>query len=605
MTHSTVAEVTERIIARSRQARGEYMDRMGAARDKGVARAHLGCSNFAHATAGMPEGVKATMTGNDAPNLGIVTAYNDMLSAHAPFERFPGLIKAAADEVGATAQVAGGVPAMCDGVTQGEPGMELSLFSRDVIALSASVALSHNCYDAAVFLGMCDKIAPGLVIAAAAFGHIPAVFLPAGPMPSGIGNDEKAQTRQKFAAGEITRAELLESEMKSYHAPGICTFYGTANPTQMLMEVMGLHLPGASFANPGQDIRDGLTKEGARRVLGLTAQGENYTPTCEILSERAFVNGVVGLHATGGSTNLAIHLIAMARAAGVILTWEDLSDLSKVTPLIAKVYPNGLRDVNHFYAAGGLQYIIGELLDSGLMQDEVRTVAGDGLSRYTQEPRIDNGEIVWREGAREGIDEGILRTVGNPFQPTGGLVQLSGNLGEAVIKASAVKPEHRIVEAPAKVFHSQEAVKAAYKAGDLYEDFICVLRFQGPQANGMPELHSLTPILGVLQGKGHKVALVTDGRMSGASGKIPSAIHLAPEAKAGGAIARIEDGDIIRLDAEAGTLSTTADLSARTPATADLSGNEAGMGRELFQMFRATVGPATEGASIFYTGGSA
>ena len=605
MTHSTVAEVTERIIARSRQARGEYMDRMGAARDKGVARAHLGCSNFAHATAGMPEGVKATMTGNDAPNLGIVTAYNDMLSAHAPFERFPGLIKAAADEVGATAQVAGGVPAMCDGVTQGEPGMELSLFSRDVIALSASVALSHNCYDAAVFLGMCDKIAPGLVIAAAAFGHIPAVFLPAGPMPSGIGNDEKAQTRQKFAAGEITRAELLESEMKSYHAPGICTFYGTANTNQMLMEVMGLHLPGASFANPGQDIRDGLTKEGARRVLGLTAQGENYTPTCEVLSERAFVNGIVGLHATGGSTNLAIHLIAMARAAGVILTWQDLSDLSKVTPLIAKVYPNGLRDVNHFYAAGGLQYIIGELLDSGLMQDEVRTVAGDGLSRYTQEPRIDNGEIVWREGAREGIDEGILRTVSNPFQPTGGLVQLGGNLGEAVIKASAVKPEHRIVEAPAKVFHSQEAVKAAYKAGDLYEDFICVLRFQGPQANGMPELHSLTPILGVLQGKGHKVALVTDGRMSGASGKIPSAIHLAPEAKAGGAIARIEDGDIIRLDAEAGTLSTTADLSARTPATADLSGNEAGMGRELFQMFRATVGPATEGASIFHTGGSA
>ena len=605
MTHSTVLEVTDRIVERSRQTRGDYLKRMKQVRDHGVARAHLGCSNFAHATAGMPEDVKATMTGNSAPNLGIVTAYNDMLSAHAPFERFPALIKKAADELGATAQVAGGVPAMCDGVTQGEPGMELSLFSRDVIALSASVALSHNCFDAAIFLGMCDKIVPGLVIAAAAFGHIPAIFLPAGPMPSGLPNDRKAETRQRFAAGEIGRGELLRAEMASYHSPGICTFYGTANTNQMLMEVMGLHLPGASFANPSQDIRDGLTMEGARRVLGLTAQGDDYTPTCEILSERAFVNGVVGLHATGGSTNLAIHLIAMARAAGIVLTWEDLSDLSKVTPLIAKVYPNGLRDVNHFYAAGGLQYVIGELLSAGLMQDEVRTVAGDGLSRYTQEPRFIDGKVVWQEGSREGIDEGILRRVGNPFQETGGLVQLSGNLGEAVMKASAVKPEHWVVEAPAKVFHSQEDVKAAFKAGDLYEDFVCVLRFQGPQANGMPELHSLTPILGVLQGKGHKVALVTDGRMSGASGKIPSAIHLAPEAKTGGAIARIRDGDIVRLDAEAGTLTTTADLNSREPAIADLSANEAGIGRELFQTFRATVGPATTGASVFFSGDTA
>lgn len=604
MTHQTVLDVTARIIERSCKTRGDYMERMGRARDHGVARAHLGCSNFAHATAGMPTEVKEAMSRNDVPNLGIVTAFNDMLSAHQPFERFPALIKQAADEVGATAQVAGGVPAMCDGVTQGEPGMELSLFSRDVIALSAGVALSHNCFDAAVFLGMCDKIAPGLVIAAATFGHIPAIFLPAGPMPSGLSNDKKAETRQRFAAGEIGRDELLKAEMESYHSPGICTFYGTANTNQMLMEVMGLHLPGASFANPGQDIRDGLTQEGAKQVLSLTAQGENYTPTCEILSERAFVNGVVGLHATGGSTNLAIHLVAMARAAGVILTWQDISDLSGVTPLIAKVYPNGLRDVNHFYAAGGLQYIIGELLSAGLMQDDVRTVAGDGLSRYTQEPKFMNGKIVWEEGARTGIDEGILRTVANPFQATGGLTQLTGNLGTAVIKSSAVKPEHRLIEAPAKVFHSQEAVKEAFKAGELYEDFICVLRFQGPQANGMPELHSLTPLLGVLQGKGHKVALVTDGRMSGASGKIPSAIHLSPEAKTGGPIACIQDGDVIRLDAEAGTLTTTADLSSRVPIVADLSENETGIGRELFQPFRASVGAAAEGASIFFGEGA-
>ena len=605
MTHPTVADVTQRIINRSARTRGLYMERIARARDHGVARAHLACSNFAHATAAMPAAVKATMAGNEAPNLGIVTSYNDMLSAHQPFARFPALIKRAAHEVGATAQVAGGVPAMCDGVTQGEPGMELSLFSRDVIALSASVALSHNCYDAAVFLGMCDKITPGLVIAAAAFGHIPAIFLPAGPMPSGLANDKKAETRQKFAAGEIGRDELLRSEMESYHSPGICTFYGTANTNQMLMEVMGLHLPGASFANPGQEIRDLLTAEGTRQVLKLTAQGDAYTPTAEILSERAFVNGVVGLHATGGSTNLAIHLIAMARAAGIVLTWEDISDLSKVTPLIAKVYPNGLRDVNHFYAAGGLQFIIGELLSDGLMQDEVRTVAGDGLHRYTQEPKIVDGAIAWQDGARETLDEGILRRLANPFQPTGGLTQLTGNLGSAVIKSSAVKPEHRIVEAPARIFHSQDAVKAAFKAGELDADFICVLRFQGPQANGMPELHSLTPILGILQERGRQVALVTDGRMSGASGKIPAAIHLTPEAKSGGPIARLRDGDIIRLDADAGTLTTSADLASRAPAVADLSDSETGMGRELFQPFRAMVGSAADGASIFFSEGGA
>ncbi len=598
--HPTVEAVTARIAARSAGSRSDYMERMRRARDKGVARAHLGCSNFAHAVAGMPRATQMDMATNAAPNIGIVTAYNDMLSAHAPFERFPRLIKAAAEEVGATAQVAGGVPAMCDGVTQGEPGMELSLFSRDVIAMSAAVALTHNCFDAAVFMGMCDKIAPGLVMAAATFGHIPCIFLPAGPMPSGLSNDKKAETRQRFAAGEIGRDELLKAEMASYHSPGICTFYGTANTNQMLMEVMGLHLPGASFANPGQDIRDGLTVAGAKRVLSLTAQGDDYTPTCEILSEKAFVNGIVGLHATGGSTNLAIHLVAMARAAGIIITWEDMSELSQVTPLIARVYPNGLRDVNHFYAAGGLQYLIGELLSTGHMQDDVRTVAGDGLSRYTQEPKVKGDALVWEDGAGESLDTDILRRVAEPFQPTGGLTLLSGNLGESVIKISAVKPERRLVEAPARVFDHQDAVQAAFKAGELTGDFICVLRFQGPQANGMPELHKLTPILGVLQDRGNRVALVTDGRMSGASGKIPAAIHLTPEAAVGGPIAKIRDGDRLRLDAEGGTLTVLEEgFEAREAATADLSANEYGLGRELFAPFRAAVGSASEGASVF------
>jgi len=599
-THPTVEAVTARVIERSAKTRTAYMERMRRAKDNGVARAHLGCSNFAHAVAGMPGPAKDALSRNDVPNIGIVTAYNDMLSAHAPFERFPALIKAAAEEAGGSAQVAGGVPAMCDGVTQGEPGMELSLFSRDVIALSAGVALTHNCFDAAIFLGMCDKIVPGLVMAAATFGHIPAVFLPAGPMPSGLSNDKKAETRQKFAAGEIGRDKLLAAEMASYHSPGICTFYGTANTNQMLMEVMGLHLPGASYANPSQDIRDSLTVAGTKRALDLTALSDSYTPTCEILSEKAFINGVVGLHATGGSTNLAIHLIAMARAAGVILTWEDMSDLSKVTPLIARVYPNGLRDVNHFYAAGGLQYIIGELLSTGHMQDDVRTIAGDGLTRYTQEPKLKDGGIVWEDGAGESLDDDILRRVDNPFQPTGGLTLLSGNVGDSVIKVSAVKPERRLIEAPARVFHDQESVQAAFKAGELDEDFICVLRFQGPQANGMPELHKLTPVLGVLQDRGRKVALVTDGRMSGASGKIPAAIHLTPEAAVGGPIAKIRDGDRMRLDTDAGTLTVLeGDFDTRQAVTADLSGNEYGLGRELFAPFRAAVGSASEGASIF------
>ncbi len=600
--NSVVEAVTARIESRSRETRAAYMDQMTRAREAGVARAHMGCSNLAHVAAAMPRGVKDRLSGNDAPNLGIITAFNDMLSAHQPFERFPGLIRQAADAAGGTAQVAGGVPAMCDGVTQGMVGMELSLFSRDAIAMAAAVGLSHNCYDAVAFLGMCDKIAPGLVIAAARFGHLPCIFLPAGPMQSGLGNDKKAQIRQQFAAGEIDRATLLRAEMAAYHAPGVCTFYGTANTNQMLLEVMGLHLPGASFANPGADIRDTLTKTGAQRVLALTATGDEYTPACEVLSVRAFVNGVVGLHATGGSTNLAIHLLAMARAAGVILTWDDLSDLSDVTPLIARIYPNGLRDVNHFYAAGGLQYLIRECLGAGLMHDDVRTVAGDGLWRYTHDPKAGpEGEIVWAEGAAESLDTDILRPVADPFQPTGGLMRLRGNLGQAVIKVSAVKPERHVIEAPARVFHDQDSVKAAFKAGELDGDVICVIRFQGPRANGMPELHALTPVLGVLQDRGHRVALVTDGRMSGASGKIPAAIHLSPEAVAGGPIARIRDGDMIRLDAGAGVLEVLAeDFDRRAPVSADLAANETGVGRELFAPFRAMVGPAETGASVFF-----
>jgi phosphogluconate dehydratase len=509
------------------------------------------------------------------------------------------MIRAAARAAGGSAQVAGGVPAMCDGVTQGQPGMELSLFSRDVLALAAGVALSHNVFDAAMFLGICDKIVPGLVIAAATFGHIPAVFVPAGPMPSGIPNDEKSKIRQQFAKGEIGRDELLKAEMASYHSPGTCTFYGTANTNQMLMEFMGLHLPGASFVNPNTPLRDALTRAAAKRALEITALGNEFTPVSEVLDERAFVNGMVGLHATGGSTNLVLHLVAMARAAGVLIDWEDMSDLSSVTPLMARVYPNGLADVNHFHAAGGLGYMIGELLQAGLLHEDVRTIAGDGLRRYTAEPKLDaHGEVPWEEGTRESLNTDVLRPASAPFQATGGLTLLRGDLGAAVIKTSAVKPERHIVEAPARIFHDQEDVKAAFHAGELNQDVICVVRFQGPTANGMPELHSLTPLLSILQDKGFNVALVTDGRMSGASGRVPAAIHVSPEAAKGGPIARLRDGDVIRLDATKGRLEVKADLSAREPATADLSANEHGIGRELFAAFRRNVSPAAEGAAV-------
>lgn len=596
--NARIAEVTDRIIARSADSRSTYLDRMRRAADQGPARAHLTCGNQAHAYAAMGQDQGSLAEGR-APNIGIVTAYNDMLSAHQPFERFPALIKDAARARGATAQVAGGVPAMCDGVTQGQPGMELSLFSRDVIALAAGVALSHNCFDAAMYLGVCDKIVPGLIIAAATFGHIPAVFVPAGPMTSGLPNDEKSRVRQQFATGEVGRDKLMEAEMASYHGPGTCTFYGTANSNQMLMEFMGLHLPGSSFVNPNTPLRDALTIAATERAIGITALGNDYRPAGEVLDEKAFVNGIVGLMATGGSTNLVLHLPAMARAAGIVLEPADFADISAVTPLMARVYPNGLADVNHFHAAGGLGYMIGELLDAGLLHEDAVTVAGDGLSRYRQEPKLQDDKVIWTDGAGTSLNEKILRPTSDPFQGTGGLAELTGNLGQGIMKVSAVAPERHVIEAPAAIFHEQGDVKKAFQAGQLNRDVIVVVRFQGPRANGMPELHSLTPVLSVLQDRGHKVALVTDGRMSGASGKVPSAIHVSPEALDGGLMARIQDGDLIRVDAVKGTLDVlTEGVADRAPVTPDLSANSHGIGRELFEVFRRSAGPATSGAGV-------
>ncbi|WP_300034980.1 phosphogluconate dehydratase [uncultured Roseobacter sp.] len=600
MLNDTIARVTDRIIARSEGPRGDYLKRMQAARTKGPARAHLSCSGQAHAYAGAGADQDA-LAHKSAGNLGIVTTYNDMLSAHQPFERYPELIRDAAREAGGTAQVAGGVPAMCDGVTQGEPGMELSLFSRDVIAMATAVAMSHNTFDAAVYLGVCDKIVPGLVIAAQTFGHVPTIFLPAGPMTSGLSNEEKSQVRQKFAAGEVGREELMKAEMGAYHGPGTCTFYGTANTNQMLMEFMGLHLPGTSFVTPNTGLRDALTKEGARRALAMSDLGNDYTPVCDVLDEKAFVNGIVGLNATGGSTNLLIHLVAMARAGGIILDWADFSEISEVTPLLARVYPNGLADVNHFHAAGGLGYMIHELLGAGLVHADTTTVAGGGLELYTQEPKLRDGKAVWEAGTTKSLNEKIVRPAADPFQATGGLKRLSGSLGNAVMKVSAVKPEHQIIEAPVRVFSDQEAVKAACRAQEITADTVVVVRFQGPKANGMPELHSLTPLLKNLQARGLNVALVTDGRMSGASGSVPAAIHVSPEALDGGAICKLQDGDIVRVDAVAGTLDIlTENVMDREPATADLSGNAFGLGRELFRNFRREVGTADTGACVFF-----
>ncbi|MER8951372.1 phosphogluconate dehydratase [Mesorhizobium sp. M0833] len=600
-----IEAITRRIRERSKPGREAYLGRIAEASNRTANRAVLSCGNLAHGFAVCSPSEKVALGGDRVPNLGIITSYNDMLSAHQPFETFPALIKDAAREAGGIAQVAGGVPAMCDGVTQGQPGMELSLFSRDVIAMAAAIGLSHNMFDAAVYLGVCDKIVPGLVIAALTFGHLPAVFIPAGPMTTGIPNDEKAKIRQLYAEGKAGRAELLEAESKSYHGPGTCTFYGTANSNQMLMEIMGLHTPGASFVNPGTPLRDALTREATKRALAITALGNAYTPVGRMIDERSIVNGIVGLHATGGSTNHTIHLIAMAAAAGIAITWQDISDISEAVPLLARVYPNGLADVNHFHAAGGLGFLIRELLDAGVLHEDVQTVWGEGLRPYAVEAKLGaDGGVVREASPRQSGDEKVLAPFKKAFQPSGGLKVLSGNLGHAVIKTSAVKPERRIIEAPAKVFDSQQGLNEAFKAGSLTGDFIAVIRFQGPKANGMPELHRLTTVLGILQDRGQHVALVTDGRMSGASGKVPAAIHVTPEAAEDGPIARIHDGDIIRLDAEAGTLEVlvpAGDFALRRPADSDLIGNEFGFGRELFAGFRQLVGRADHGASAFGT----
>ncbi|MBB4192964.1 phosphogluconate dehydratase [Rhizobium aethiopicum] len=602
--HARISAITDRIVERSKPTRERYLERLRAAASEGVQRSVLGCANLAHGFAICSPAEKDALAGDRIPNLGIITAYNDMLSAHQPFETYPGIIREAAAEAGGVAQVAGGVPAMCDGVTQGQPGMELSLFSRDLIAMAAGVGLSHNMFDAALFLGVCDKIVPGLVIAALSFGHLPSIFVPAGPMTTGLPNDEKSRVRQLFAEGKVGRAELLEAESKSYHGPGTCTFYGTANSNQMLMEIMGFHMPGSSFINPGTPLREALTREAAKRALAITALGNEFTPAGEMIDERSIVNGVVGLHATGGSTNHTLHLVAMARAAGIQLTWQDIAELSEIVPLLARVYPNGLADVNHFQAAGGMGFLIKELLKHGLVHDDVRTVFGQGLEAYTVDARLGENHTVLREPSPDkSHDPKVLSSIETPFQANGGLKMLRGNLGKAVIKISAVKAERHIIEAPAIVFHSQQELQDAFKEGKLNRDFVAVVRFQGPKANGMPELHKLTPPLGVLQDRGFRVALLTDGRMSGASGKVPAAIHVTPEAVDGGPIARIRDGDIIRLDAIKGTLEVlvdAADMAEREPVSIDLSDNEFGMGRELFAPFRRAVGASDQGASVLF-----
>ena len=598
-----VAEVTARIVERSQATRADYLRRMDAARDSGAGRAKLSCANWAHAFAGQTIADKLTAMDGSKPNVGVVTAYNDMLSAHQPFERFPEVIRKAVREVGATAQVAGGTPAMCDGVTQGRPGMELSLFSRDAIAMATGVALTHDAFDAAMMLGVCDKIVPGLFMGALAFGHLPVVFAPAGPMPSGIPNAEKARVRALYAQNQVDRATLLQSEIGSYHSPGTCTFYGTANSNQMMMEIAGLHMPSTAFVHPETGLRDALTAAAAKRAVELARSGQGRM--ADVVSEKTIVNMIVALLATGGSTNHAIHLVAMARAAGVLIDWTDMDQLSSVTPLLARVYPNGSADVNAFQAAGGVAFVTRELAQAGHIHSDVTTIMGQGIEAYFKEPSLVDGELVWRDGVSESLDRDILRPAADPFDEEGGLRLVQGDLGRAVIKVSAVKPENRIVEAPAAVFETQEDALAAFKAGELDRDVVVVLRFQGPRANGMPELHSLSPALGVLQDKGFKVAFVTDGRMSGASGKTPAAIHVSPEALAGGPLAHVQDGDIIRLDAEAGVLTTVgvADLTARPLAvrsTANAEGSSWGYGRELFGAFRHVVTTAEQGATVCF-----
>lgn len=589
-----IASVTERIVRRSAASRGRYLDLISREASKGTNRSSLSCGNLAHGFAAAGDDKPAIRSGA-AMNMAIVTAYNDMLSAHQPYGRYPEQIKLFAREVGATAQVAGGVPAMCDGVTQGQAGMELSLFSRDVIAMATSVALSHAMFEGALLLGICDKIVPGLLIGALRFGHLPMILVPSGPMASGLANKEKARVRQLFAEGKVGRAELLEAESASYHSAGTCTFYGTANSNQMMMEVMGLHMPGAAFVNPGTRLRTALTRAATHRLAEIGKEGNDYRPIGQCIDEKAIVNACVGLLATGGSTNHAIHIPAIARAAGILIDWEDLDALSSAVPLIANVYPSGLGDVNHFQAAGGMAFVIRELLAAGLLHQDIMTVGGQDLGAYALEPVLDEERISWREIPAESGDPTMLRPPSDPFCPDGGMRLVKGNLGRATFKTSAVKQTHWTIEAPARVFSSQDDVQAAFKAGELDRDVVIVVRFQGPRANGMPELHKLTPALGVLQDRGFKVALVTDGRMSGASGKVPAAIHCTPEALSGGAIAMIEDGDIIRLCAHEGKLDVRADLSLRTAATPPATGD--GVGRELFAMLRSGADGAEQGAS--------
>ena len=595
----TIKSVTDRITKRSEMNRSDYLEKMNGARKEGPKRAHLTCGNQAHAYAPVPEDQKRLID-EAGGNIGIINAYNDMLSAHQPFQKYPEIIKKAARLVGGTAQVAAGVPAMCDGITQGQTGMELSLFSRDAIAMSAAIGLSHNVFDTTVYLGVCDKIVPGMIISAATFGHLPAVFLPAGPMTTGQSNDEKAKIRQDFAEGKANRSDLMASEMSSYHGPGTCTFYGKANTNQMLMEFMGLHLPGSSFVNPNTPLRDALTDFGAKHALSISDLNSNYIPVSKILDEKAYVNGIVGLMATGGSTNLLIHLIAMARASGIIIDWSDFAEISKVIPLLAKVYPNGLADVNHFHAAGGLGLVITELLGADLLHSDTQTIMGTGLEAYTKEPKIINGELGWHSGVSSSLNSKIISTTAEPFQETGGLADLNGNLGSAVMKVSAVEKSRRKITAPVRVFNDQQSVIDAFRAGEFTHDVIIAVRYQGPRANGMPELHNLTPSMSVLQSRGLKVALITDGRMSGASGKVPAAIHMSPEALDEGPIAYLQNGDIVTVDAINGSINVeNIKVFDRKVNHPDLSNNNFGVGRELFDIFRNNAGPAKAGASVF------
>ncbi|WP_333607031.1 phosphogluconate dehydratase [Arsukibacterium sp.] len=600
-----VQQVTDRIIERSAKSRAIYLSRLEQARKKGPHRGVLSCGNLAHGFAACNKQDKADLRSLNKANIGIVSSYNDMLSAHQPYEHYPAILKQAVAEVGSVAQFAGGVPAMCDGVTQGQPGMELSLISRDVIAMSAAVGLSHNMFDGGLMLGICDKIVPGLLMSALSFGHLPFVFVPAGPMPSGIPNKEKARVRQLFAEGKVGKEELLEAESASYHSAGTCTFYGTANSNQLVVEMMGLHLPGSSFVNPGTALRDELTKAAARQVTRLTELGDNYLPIGKLVDAKAIVNGIVGLLATGGSTNHTMHLVAVARSAGFIVNWDDFAQLSAATPLLTRIYPNGQADINHFQQAGGMALLMRELLDAGLLHEDVQTIAGPGLRRYTQTPVMKDGQLQWIDAPAESLDASVLTSVAKPFKSHGGLEVLSGNIGRAILKTSALREGTEVIQAPAVVFHSQHELDAAFKAGDLNKDCIVVVRFQGPKAIGMPELHKLTPPLGVLQDRGYKVALVTDGRMSGASGKVPAAIHVTPEAVDGGGIARIQSGDMLLVDGNSGKLQVLVDeaeFNARPLAQQDLAASHYGMGREMFGALRLQLTGAEQGAcSLFIT----